>query len=377
MEKLMQETSYFKEPYYFHNNDWEVDYLSKSLMQLLQLFANTTINLKRYVRFYRNGNLESNETFRELLKSSQIETFEDIEATFNENNDTTFSIVINRSEELSTELSNYITNKFKENSNQFSDQEILLESTYFISNYIYTPFGIHIDDISNALHFNLTSKTREMILWKNKYIEDINLEKVQQIDTVEKYGNAYSIDNQKAFFLPAQTYYHVGKNKGFNVSFAVAFINYTNDELLKRVVENSSDYIGENYTINKNEIIDTYFLYTKYKKKYESNNYIRGIIPKNKNDLNITTNTKLKKSEGFKIKWLKDDKGKFFVFIRGHELVFKYNLVYQLIFEFINSNDIISVVKLKNSISKDINDDAYITILQMLYKYNFLEVHYD
>ena len=61
-----------------------------------------TINLKRYVRFYRNGNLESNETFRQLLKSSQIETLEDIEATFNENNDTTFSIVINRCEELST-----------------------------------------------------------------------------------------------------------------------------------------------------------------------------------------------------------------------------------------------------------------------------------
>lgn len=377
MKNLIQKTSYFREPYYFSNDDNEINYLSRCLVELLQLFTNANINLNRYIRFYRNGSLENVDRFRQLLKNSKIETFEDIEKTFNENNNTTFSIVINRTEELSTELSYYVTKKFKENSNYFSNNDILLESTYFISNYTYTPFGIHIDDISNALHFNLTSKSREMILWENKYFEGINLEKVEEIQCVEKYGKSYIIDNQKSFFLPAQTYYHVGKNKGFNISFAVAFIKYPTKELLKRVIEHNSDYISENYTISKNEVIDTQFLYKKYQMKYESNNYLRGIATKNESAFEISDNMKFKKYAEFKIIWCKDKNGNIFIFIRGHELVLKYNIIYELIFEYINSNDVISVVNLRDSISKNIPDDTYIAILQLLYKYNFIEVSND
>lgn len=375
MKNLIEKTLDFQKSCYFNNNSNETDLLSDNLVALLNLFIYEDIDLNRYIRFYRNGDIDSIDSFKTILKKSKFNNISDLERVFNPDGRTIFSIIINKAEELSKELNIYITEKFIDNAEEFSKRNILLESTYFISNYKYTPFGIHKDDISNALHFNLTNQKRRMILWDDKYIEKKNLETIPKIDDVEKFGHTYCIDNKQSYFLPAQTFYHIGKNSGFNVSYAVAFINYGSENLVNKVLEENSTYIRENYSIDKNKNIDLQFLYEKYSKKYKSNNNIRGKLPKNKRKIILDLDTIFENNLNFKIEYTVDQNNNFLFFIRGHELTVEYHFIYEEFFKYINSNKRFTLGDLQKSISEDLDLEFYSSLLNILYQYNLLEVN--
>lgn len=374
MKKLIEETLDFRKPCYFPNEINDISDLSEMLVILLKVIIEEDVDLDRHVRFYRNNSIDNNENFKNILKTTKIESIESLNRAFNPDGDTTFSIIINRAEELSKELNVFLQNKFRDSIGEFLRKNILLESTYFISNYKYTPFGIHKDDISNALHFNLTNQSRKMILWEDEQIQDENLKDIIEIELLEKKGLHFDIDNKQSYFLPAQNFYHIGKNNGFNVSYAVAFITYSQGELINKILKENSTYISENYSLDKEHNIDLKFLYERYLKKYKSNNNIRGILQPRKEEITLNSETIVRKYNNLKIEHSIDNKGNFSFFIRGHELTCDYHPIYKKIFDYVNHNNLFIIGDFKNSISEELELEFYYDLIKIFHKYNLLEV---
>ena len=107
-----------------------------------------------------------------------------------------------------------------------------IDVAFFVGNYGYTPFGIHIDDRTHVLHSHLGPGTKAMSLWEPEVFHAHvgAREDCFDPDPLLAHGKTFQIRPGDLFYLPAR-YFHVGNTPDFSVALAVSFIELSDREL--------------------------------------------------------------------------------------------------------------------------------------------------
>ncbi|WP_010648712.1 hypothetical protein [Oceanobacillus massiliensis] len=254
--KIRNKSKDFKEPCYIDSKKNEYEFLKSGLVQIFKKFNSCSEELiTENVRIYIDGTPRYD--LHGLLKNDIPDRFEDIktwcENIFEGHN---FLILINKAEKWNDLLAQKFSSEFHDINSEIDKTPVHLEATYFIGNSKYTPFGAHIDDISDAFHYNLGPDRREMILWdRETYIKSRGSNApLQNPENLIEYGNRFPIDCMQKFFLPARNYYHVGVNNSFNISFALAFIKYDIKEYMQQSILMKAKELGIEYKKVENYI---------------------------------------------------------------------------------------------------------------------------
>ncbi|WP_341357081.1 hypothetical protein [Rossellomorea sp. y25] len=235
--------------------------------------AGTDDSYRNNLRIYVNG--ESREDLEEYILLNPPHSFGEIEEwgrrTFKGQD---FLVVINRVEKWYNPIVNWCGSLFEAAKGQLNEELLHLEVTYFIGNTTYTPFGVHIDEISEALHLNLGPNERYMYLWEPETYKKVRGSYEPLINPSSQlfsHSQKNTIAENDWFFLPASKYFHVGENTDFSVSLAVAMIRFDENDLFKRAMELARHELGDPGSIDIKSIIKQTL--------HVENNQKNGIIP--------------------------------------------------------------------------------------------------
>lgn len=118
-------------------------------------------------------------------------------------------------------------------------REYSFEILLFVGNYGYTPFGAHFDDPNwGVIHLHLGPGTKVMTLWKSRKYQAItgstrnNYEPEKIVDR----GISYHIETGDLFLLPPG-YFHVGFTSDFSADIAIDIHRLPAKALLKRALD--------------------------------------------------------------------------------------------------------------------------------------------
>lgn len=119
-----------------------------------------------------------------------------------------------------------------------ADSLLHAELLYFIGDSRFTPFGIHIDDAADALHFNFGPSGRHIWLWEPERFTELTGARRSFYRTAElaEYGQRHEVRPGEMFFLPATRYYHAAENHGFSVSMVLTLIQYSPERVVRRAM---------------------------------------------------------------------------------------------------------------------------------------------
>ncbi|MFJ7941155.1 hypothetical protein ACIQYG_22075 [Peribacillus sp. NPDC096622] len=248
-------TNGFLKPFIKTNSNTDLSYVYeapiKTLLSLSHLVGKDP-SYKNSLRIYVNG--EAREDLEEQVLKSVPNSFSDLEQwgkdTF-DNQD--YLIILNRVEKWYDPIVKWCGELFQDSKGIIDERLLHLEVTYFIGNTTYTPFGVHIDEISDALHLNLGPNKRYMHLWEPDIYRKVRgslLPLHNPGGHVLEYAKHYQINPNHWFFLPASKYFHIGENTDFSVSLALALIKYDEDTIIKRSLKESSLSYNENTPID-------------------------------------------------------------------------------------------------------------------------------
>jgi hypothetical protein len=144
-----------------------------------------------------------------------------------------FCIVVNGanrwSEALSIKIGKFITPLLK----RYPIPQISIDVTVIIGNYIYTPFGIHIDPPNlRTLHLHLGPGKKEFILWDKESFQSLtgSEDSYYQPEQISGYRYLFEVSAQDTFLIPAK-YYHVCKNGDFSVGVGLTLVKNTKEKL--------------------------------------------------------------------------------------------------------------------------------------------------
>ncbi|CCQ94340.1 hypothetical protein CULT_1810004 [[Clostridium] ultunense Esp] len=298
-------------------------------------------------------------------------------------------LVMNTVERWDEQIARFFANRFKSIDPCVDNQLVHIEITYFIGNSKYTPFGVHIDEFSDALHFNLGPTDRAMYLWEPELYEKSkgSLASSYNPESIFEMGQRHEIKQGYWFFLPASSYYHIGVNTGFSISLAIAFIRYDKQKLLERALRMKvSDYCQESCLkedritnlvqetskqsgivqsqsyckeiISVNEAIEEYVL------RIRSNGGFRVPPMKNKSICKEWKKKIIHLVKPFKLLVLVDERIR--IFARGSMLSCRRNDNIIRLIEQINSGEEIYVPHLIQEYSSHLNEDVLYTLLEYL-----------
>ncbi|MCA1065307.1 hypothetical protein QTG56_07450 [Rossellomorea sp. AcN35-11] len=240
-QELQVSTKDFIEPASLKNQMDITDVYDAPFQTLLSMARakGTDDSYRNNLRIYVDG--ESREDLEEFILLNPPHSFEEIErwgrTTFKGQD---FLVVINRVEKWYNPIVKWCGNLFEAAKGQLNEELLHVEVTYFIGNTTYTPFGIHIDEISEALHLNLGPNERYMYLWEPETYKKMRGSYEPLINPspqIFSHSQKYNIEKDNWFFLPASKYFHVGENADFSISLAVAMIRLDENELFKRAME--------------------------------------------------------------------------------------------------------------------------------------------
>ncbi|WP_129308302.1 hypothetical protein [Streptomyces sp. L2] len=151
---------------------------------------------------------------------------------------TEHTVVINKAEKWFPAVAPAVADLTSELQQHIPDRLLHAELLYFIGDSRFTPFGIHIDDAADALHFNFGPSPRRISLWEPERFEALTggRRSYYQTQRLSDHGQHHSVQRGDMFFLPATRYYHVAENHGFSVSMVLTLIQYAPERLVRRAM---------------------------------------------------------------------------------------------------------------------------------------------
>lgn len=117
--------------------------------------------------------------------------------------------------------------------------EYSFEILLFVGNYGYTPFGAHFDDPNwGVIHFQLGPGTKVMTLWKSREYRAINgsTRNNYEPEKIVDRGTSFHIEAGDLFLLPPG-YFHVGFTSDFSADIAIDIHRLPPKALLKRALD--------------------------------------------------------------------------------------------------------------------------------------------
>jgi hypothetical protein len=405
-QELQASTNDFIEPASLKNQLDIADVYDAPFRTLLSMAESrgTDDSYRNSLRIYVNG--ESREDLEEDILLNPPHSFDEIEewgrTTFKGQD---FLVVMNRVEKWYSPIVKWCGHLFEDADGQLNDELLHLEVTYFIGNTTYTPFGIHIDDISEALHLNLGPNERYMYLWEPETYKKARGSYEPFINPSPRIFNHSQkniIKKDNWFFLPASKYFHVGENTDFSISLAVAMIRLDEHELLKRAVElaqipfeDASESIDVKSIIkqttevvrnHKNGIIPlteigsfnhpAELALVQYALRIRSNLGFRisaGATDKAFPELSVWRESSISLHTPFKLFVLEKEQ-EVDVFAGGHMIsLVKHGAILNIIEKF-NGECSLSVMELIETFLNDINEDSIYLLCKTLYKCGVLGV---
>jgi hypothetical protein len=210
---------------------------------LKNIYLDSNISKSSYLRFYQDGK-EDFDAVREFLKST--ESYSDIDTMLNDySKNNSFGLIINGSlrwqPKLVEQISDFLTPIYK----GLGKHEIGFDLTFFIGNYGYTPFGVHLDDKNHrTIITNLGPNSKKMLMWnledvRSQYGEVTN---ISDVDSVVAPPKIYDLKQNDYVLIPSHEYYHVGLAE--DISITAALIIHRENHL-GNVTRELNQYLNE------------------------------------------------------------------------------------------------------------------------------------
>lgn len=254
--KLLEGSLFLKEPFIMYNAFESSLFSEKDLGNVLRnmsTFHIKKINTRIYVD---NGMRHDYETKVYHNPPFEVETvFDWSKRIFGENE---FGIVINNVEQLNDSLTQRFAVALQPIIEKIGIPLGGIDTVFFVGNYGYTPFGIHIDDnLANISHFHIGPSEKDMILWDiPTFVEKTGTEESNfDYEMMKEFGTSYNIKSNSIFFMPAN-YYHVGENKGFSIALTFGFRETTHAELVNDALNQANKYLLDSKKVNKHQLLD-------------------------------------------------------------------------------------------------------------------------
>ncbi|MFJ3310462.1 hypothetical protein ACIPSA_47345 [Streptomyces sp. NPDC086549] len=152
--------------------------------------------------------------------------------------DTEYSVIVNKVEKWFPRVAPAVAQLTSEMQQRLPGSLLHAELLYFIGDSRFTPFGVHIDDAADALHFNFGSAPRQISLWEPEQFKELTggTRSYYRSEDIAPHGQHHPVRQGDMFFLPATRYYHVAENHGFSVSMVLTLIQYAPDRLVRRAM---------------------------------------------------------------------------------------------------------------------------------------------
>ncbi|GGD29585.1 hypothetical protein [Pontibacillus salipaludis] len=355
---------------------------------------------KKSLRIYVDG--EAREDLTEYILNNPPSSFSELEKWGEEKfKDQDFLVILNRVEKWNDSIVTWCDDLFKDAKGQINDELLHLEVTYFIGNTTYTPFGVHIDEISDALHLNLGPHNRYMYLWDPevyKKLRGSSLPLTNPDNNFLAHSNRHLIQPDNWFFLPASKYYHIGENNDFTVSLAIALIKYDEDTLLQKICSSNKQESNIDLSIIVKRVLEEEFHredgiiplreisqstedqikeVTKYILRIRSNLGFRVPTNTNTNDASVLSNWEYNSysiNQPFKILTLETDE-EINLFARGNTIsLIKNNSVIEIVRQ-LNLGKNINAAYLREQFGDYLSEKSFYSIISNLYKCGVIQVH--
>ncbi len=155
-----------------------------------------------------------------------------------------FGIVINGALRWKPELAEELAEFLRPIYEQFDEHEVGFDLTFFIGNYGYTPFGVHLDDKNHrTLLVNLGPNEKQIMLWEPSEIRNLygDVGNIYDVNSISIPPIIYNLNPSAYFLLPSQ-YYHVGYTK--DISITAALVLHREDHV-KHISRELDRYLRE------------------------------------------------------------------------------------------------------------------------------------
>ncbi|AST93578.1 hypothetical protein BC6307_21060 [Sutcliffiella cohnii] len=358
---------------------------------------------KNSLRIYVNG--EAREDMEEYILQNPPQSFSVLEEwgkdTFG---DADYLIILNRVEKWHDPIVKWCGELFLSAEGKIHEDLLHLEVTYFIGNTTYTPFGVHIDDISDALHLNLGPNKRYMHLWSPELYKKMRGSLKPLINPNNQFlakSQRFQINPNNWFYLPASRYFHIGENTDFSVSLAIALIRFDSETIIKRSLQEDIVKIQSINDQDINELInnvleevvqreDGLISYEKVStcKDNKLEEEVIKYILRIQSNLGFRVPTKMTLLKMDQSRWnestisivkpfkiltlVKDDV--MHIFARGNIVSLTNHSILSELIKYLNSESSIEFQELKMKYSQHLSEDSLNTLIQTFYKCGILEV---
>jgi hypothetical protein len=287
-----------------------------------------------------------------------------------------FGIIVNAADRWSESLSRKVAKIFTPLTHIWGVPNTSIETTLFIGNYGYTPFGIHIDDpYTTVFHFHIGPCAKRMTLFDRKLFHKLNgpEERCYEPEGIINNGQSFDIDPGDIFMLPPH-YYHVGFTKNFSIGIAVAVSRLPNEVLSNRIISKAIDLPefklitkealnGKNENFSGSSSVADWLKESmiEYTSSEESSRSVR-YSPRRK-ESTINSGSEIQLDNDFPLKVVISNTDKLILFVRGNRISIKFHPALQSILDILVSGEKIKLELLKEKFKMLIEPSAIEKIL--------------
>jgi len=151
-----------------------------------------------------------------------------------------FCIFFNRAEQFNDSLTTNIANILKPLYESCGMAMGGTSMVFFIGNYGYTPSGMHQDPEDNTIfHFHLGPGTKKMFTMEPSKFNSITNSKdtLYDFEKILKHADCFILKSNSFLSMPAE-YYHIGYTEDFSIGVGVVLTDATNIQITQDIFKN-------------------------------------------------------------------------------------------------------------------------------------------
>ncbi|OJJ21066.1 hypothetical protein BKI52_10875 [marine bacterium AO1-C] len=219
---LLDDTNYLTEATIIKNSVPKDFFQEKDLHYVLQQVPQKLSFLQAGLRVYAEGRQtikEMTEMYRNPLQAG--ETLQEFTQRIFEGQK--YGIILNRVTNYHPELGKKLAPLYQGIIEKLGVDWIDLNTTMFIGNYGYTPFGVHYDgEATNVIHFHLGPGKKVMTLWdQDTFVKQTGSRMhFPHPEKILSHGTDYVIEPNDTFYLPEGPF-HIGNTEEFSMAVTV------------------------------------------------------------------------------------------------------------------------------------------------------------
>jgi Cupin superfamily protein len=303
-----------------------------------------------------------------------------------------FAFIVNHAERWNDDLCRKAARFLAPLVERIKLEEHTFEFVLFIGNYGYTPFGAHIDDHDLfVIHMHLGPGTKVMTLWDPAEYQALtgstrsNFQPEQLVDR----GKSYRIEAGDLFLLPPG-YFHVGSTPEFSGDIAIAVSRVPAESMLKLALESAVPSLIALNSAKRPSSADEWLrsvgksTHSKVKDwartsldRYRAARISRGGFTSEPMDRTIPSDrlrtSSVRITDPFRLLFRRDG-DLLWGYARGHEVRWPTHPTIERLLNRLNTGEVISVPALLRQLSEEIEDEAVLDILCLLYQYRGIEL---